>query len=137
MTTVCYTIRELSEEFDVTPRTLRFYEEKGLLSPARSGQNRIYDAADRTCLRLILRGKALGFTLEESAELISMYDPASDNGSQLQAVIDKIREKKARVLAQKAAIELLLQDLNEWERRSLRSLQTLMTTRKDPMENSS
>jgi len=134
MTTACYTIRELSEEFDVTPRTLRFYEEKGLLSPARDGQNRIYDAADRTCLRLILRGKALGFTLEESAELISMYDPASDNGTQLQAVIDKIREKKARVLEQKAAIELLLQDLDEWEQRSLKALNN---TLKDPMENPS
>jgi DNA-binding transcriptional MerR regulator len=127
MTTACYTIRELSEEFDVTPRTLRFYEEKGLLSPAR----------DRTCLRLILRGKALGFTLEESAELISMYDPASDNGTQLQAVIDKIREKKARVLQQKAAIELLLQDLDEWEQRSLKSLKALNNTRKAPMENPS
>ena len=137
MTTACYTIRELSEEFDVTPRTLRFYEEKGLLSPARDGQNRVYDAADRTCLRLILRGKALGFTLEESAELISMYDPASDNGTQLQAVIDKIREKKARVLEQKAAIELLLQDLDEWEQRSLKSLKALNNTRKAPMENPS
>jgi DNA-binding transcriptional MerR regulator len=137
MTTACYTIRELSEEFDVTPRTLRFYEEKGLLSPARDGQNRVYDAADRTCLRLILRGKALGFTLEESAELISMYDPASDNGTQLQAVIDKIREKKARVLQQKAAIELLLQDLDEWEQRSLKSLKALNNTRKAPMENPS
>ena len=83
-----HTIRELSKEFGVTPRTLRFYEEKGLLSPTRSGQNRIYSAADRTRLRLILRGKALGFTLEESAEIISMYDPSSSNERQLQAVID-------------------------------------------------
>lgn len=120
-----YTIRELSQEFGVTTRALRFYEEKGLLSPTRCGQNRIFSGADRTCLKLIIRGKALGFTLEESAELISMYDPASDNEHQLQALLDKIREKRERMETQKKEIELLLEDLKDWEKRSLKSLKSL------------
>ena len=82
-----YSIRELSQEFEVTTRTLRFYEEKGLLSPTRAGQNRIYSAADRTRLILILRGKKLGLSLEQSADLIAMYDPDSNNKKQLEALI--------------------------------------------------
>jgi len=116
-----FSIRDLAREFQVTPRTLRFYEEKGLLCPARSGQNRVYSAADRTRLRLILRGKRLGFTLEESADLILMYDPASTNEKQLQALIDKIREKKERLQQQKKDLELMIRDLKDWEQRSLSS----------------
>ena len=86
-----YSIRDLSRDFDVTTRTLRFYEEKGLLEPERLGQKRLYTAADRVRLKLILRGKRLGFSLDESAELIAMYDPESNNAPQLQALIDKIQ----------------------------------------------
>ena len=83
MTDKLMTIREMCDTFEVTARTLRFYEEKGLLHPAREGQNRIYSRAERTRWRLILRGKRLGLTLEESADLIGMYDPGSDNQQQL------------------------------------------------------
>ena len=117
-----YSIGQLSGEFDITPRTLRFYEEKGLLNPAREGQSRIYSAADRTRLRLILRGKRLGFTLEESADIIRMYDPGSSNKRQLQALIEKIREKKTRLEKQAQDLELMISDLKEWEKRSLRAL---------------
>ena len=103
-----YSIRDLAREFEITSRTLRFYEEKGLLSPARDGQNRIYSRADRTRLRLILRGKRLGLTLEESADLIGMYDPSSDNQTQLLAVIDKIRESRRRLERQKQDLEQML-----------------------------
>ena len=89
-----FSIGDLAREFDVTPRTLRFYEEKGLLNPARGGQSRVYGASDRTRLRLILRGKRLGLTLDESASLIMMYDPASNNEHQLEALIEKIRESR-------------------------------------------
>ena len=92
-----YSIRDLSRDFDVTTRTLRFYEEKGLLEPERLGQKRLYTAADRVRLKLILRGKRLGFSLEESAELIAMYDPESNNAPQLQALIDKIQAQRRRV----------------------------------------
>ena len=69
---VTYSISELASEFDVTTRTIRFYEEKGLLDPFREGTRRIYGPADRTKLRLILRGKRLGLSLDESAEIILM-----------------------------------------------------------------
>ena len=112
-----YTIQQLSKEFEITPRTLRFYEEKGMLKPQRNGQNRIYSVADRSRLRLILRGKRLGFTLQESQELIAMYQPQTSNQQQLQAVLEKIQEKKALLQAQLADIETMQQDLDVWEQR--------------------
>ena len=120
-----YSIRDLAKDFAVTTRALRFYEERGLLRPQRKGQSRIYSAADRVRLTLILRGKRLGFTLDESAELIAMYDPSGNNAGQLQALIDKIQEKQQRINAQKREIELMLSDLKEWELRSLKALTEL------------
>lgn len=113
-----YSIQELSKEFDITPRTLRFYEEKGLLAPLRNGQNRVYSSADHTRLILILRGKKLGLSLEQSAELISMYDPASNNRKQLEALIEKIQSRRAKLEAQKLELEQMIVDLEEWELRS-------------------
>jgi DNA-binding transcriptional MerR regulator len=113
-----YTIRELSQEFDVTPRTLRFYEERGLISPSRSGQNRIYSSADRARLVLILRGKTLGLSLEQSADLISMYNPDSNNKKQLEAVIEKIQSRRHQLEEQKQELERMIVDLEAWEQRS-------------------
>ena len=113
-----YSIRELSQEFDVTTRTLRFYEEKGLLSPARSGQNRTYSATDRARLILILRGKTLGLSLEQSADLIAMYDPASNNKKQLEALIEKIQSRRHQLQTQKQELERMIIDLEAWEERS-------------------
>ncbi len=117
-----YTIRELAEEFDVTTRTLRFYEEKGLLSPTRSGQTRVYDAADRTRLKLILRGKRLGLSLEESAQIILMYDPIGTNSKQILTLIDKIQDKRLQLEQQKKDLELTLLDLEAAEQRCVESL---------------
>ena len=113
-----YSIRELSQEFDVTTRTLRFYEEKGLLSPARSGQNRAYSTADRARLILILRGKTLGLSLTQSADLIAMYDPASNNKKQLETLIEKIQSRRHQLQAQKQELERMIIDLEAWEERS-------------------
>ncbi|MGV0036571.1 MAG: MerR family transcriptional regulator [Candidatus Azotimanducaceae bacterium WSBS_2022_MAG_OTU7] len=113
-----YSIRELSQEFDVTPRTLRFYEEKGLLSPTRSGQNRAYSAADRARLILILRGKTLGLSLDQSADLIAMYDPASNNKKQLEALIEKIQTRRHQLDVQKQELERMIVDLQAWEERT-------------------
>ena len=121
-----YSIRDLSQDFGVTTRTLRFYEEKGLLEPERRGRTRLYTAADRVRLKLILRGKQLGFTLDESAELIAMYDPDSNNVAQLQALIDKIREQRCRVEKQQQHIRLMLKDLKDWEQRSIKALRALV-----------
>ncbi|MBO78838.1 MAG: MerR family transcriptional regulator [Gammaproteobacteria bacterium] len=123
-----YSIRDLSRDFDVTTRTLRFYEEKGLLEPERLGQKRLYTAADRVRLKLILRGKRLGFSLDESAELIAMYDPESNNAPQLQALIDKIQAQRQRVEEQQRYIELMLKDLKDWERRSVKAFRALERT---------
>ena len=113
-----YSIRELSQEFDVTTRTLRFYEEKGLLSPSRSGQNRAYSAADRARLILILRGKTLGLSLTQSADLIAMYDPTSNNKKQLETLIEKIQSRRHQLQTQKQELERMIIDLEAWEERS-------------------
>ena len=118
-----YSIRELSQEFQVTTRTLRFYEEKGLLNPIRCGQNRIYSAADRTRLILVLRGKTLGLSLEESADLISMYDPASNNRKQLATLLAKIQARKQQLAIQQQELSQLIKDLDEWEERTHLALQ--------------
>ena len=119
-----YSISDLATEFDVTPRTLRFYEEKGLLEPTRSGQNRRYSGADRTRLILVLRGKTLGLSLQESAELIGMYDPSSNNKAQLSRLIEKIQARKTQLVAQKLELEQMIDDLDAWEQRSRKSMQS-------------
>ena len=113
-----YSIRDLSQEFDVTTRTLRFYEEKGLLTPVRNGQSRTYSAADRARLILILRGKTLGLSLEQSADLIAMYDPDSNNKKQLEALIEKIQSRRRQLEIQKQELERMIIDLEAWEERS-------------------
>lgn len=122
MSSRTYTIRDLSSEFDITTRTLRFYEEKGLLTPQREGQNRIFNAADRTRLKLILRGKRLGLTLEESRDIIEMYDPQTDNTKQLNALLEKIRDKQALLRQQQHDLEVMLLDLKDFEDRCLAAL---------------
>ncbi len=87
-------IAELAREFDVTTRTIRFYEDKGLLAPHREGQRRIYSPRDQVRLRLIMRGKRLGFSLDEIRELIDLYDADPTEVTQLRHFLDKIRERK-------------------------------------------
>ena len=128
--TKCYSIRELAEEFDITPRALRFYEEKGLLTPARSKQTRTYGSADRTRLRLILRGKRLGLTLEESSDIIRMYDPSAGNQQQIQTLINKIRDKREHLLEQQKDLELMLIDLDDAEERCTQAIQSAPQQRK-------
>ncbi|MGB5324639.1 MAG: MerR family DNA-binding transcriptional regulator [Pseudomonadales bacterium] len=117
-----YSISELSSEFDITTRSIRFYEEKGLLSPVREGQNRIFSAADRVKLKLILRGKRLGFSLEESREIIAMYKPAQGNLEQYQSLINKIREKRSQLEQQLGDIETMLVDLGDSEDKCLQAM---------------
>ena len=117
-----YTISELSQEFDVTTRAIRFYEDKGLLTPSRQGQKRIYSSADHTKLKLILRGKRLGLTLDESRDIIYMYHPGGNNTEQLKTLITKIRERKNYLEQQQRDIELMMLDLQESEERCLEAL---------------
>jgi len=117
-----YSISDLAAEFDVTTRTIRFYEEKGLLKPAREGNRRIYGPADRTRLRLILRGKRLGFSLNESAEIVLMYGSPGNNRRQLEKLIAGIREKRTELKRQQNDLKVMLQDLRDAEDKCLASL---------------
>ncbi len=120
-----YTISELAAEFDVTTRAIRFYEEKGLLTPRRSGQTRLYSAADRITLKLILRGKRLGLTLEESGDLIRMYEPGSSNRAQLERLIDRIQKRREDLAQQLEEIKITLSELTEAEQRAQDALDAL------------
>jgi DNA-binding transcriptional MerR regulator len=108
-----YTISELAQEFGVTTRTIRFYEEKGLVQPLRDGQKRLYSPADRVRVKLILRGKRIGMTLQQSVELIDMYDPARNNAQQLNSLISTVAERRATLVQQKKDIDEMLAGLDE------------------------
>ncbi|MCL6415283.1 MerR family DNA-binding transcriptional regulator [Aestuariirhabdus sp. Z084] len=123
-----YSISELAKEFDITTRTIRFYEDKGLLTPQRKGQTRVYSPADRTKLKLILRGKRLGFSLEESRDIIEMYSPGQNNEQQLKALINHVRSRKATLQQQLHDIELMMLDLQESEQRCIDALQEMGVT---------
>lgn len=125
-----YKISDLAKEFGVTTRTIRFYEEKGLLTPQRDGSRRIYSPADRTRLRLILRGKRLGLSLEESAEIIRMYGTPGNNRRQLETLLRRIRERREDLLRQQRDLQALLRELQEAEGHCQAALDTLATRRR-------
>ncbi len=127
-----YSISELSNEFRITPRTLRFYEEKDLLKPTRNGQVRIYSSSDRVRLELILRGKRLGFSLEESCDIINMYDPTSNNIEQLEKVIETVRLKIARLKQQQHDLRSMLKELNTWEKNYSTAIKALTSNSEQP-----
>ena len=110
-----YTITQLTQEFEVTTRTLRFYEAQGLLSPQRRGRQRLYTPADRTRLKLILRGKRLGFSLAEISEIIQMYGKAPGEAGQLQVMMQKIDARRAELQEKRRDIELTLKELDDVE----------------------
>jgi DNA-binding transcriptional MerR regulator len=106
-----FTIRDLAQEFDVTARTLRFYEEKGLLNPRRDGQDRIYSRRDRARLKYIVMGKCVGFSLEEIGEMLDLYDLGDRQVTQLRVTLGKIDERIARLDRQKAEIDRVVAEL--------------------------
>lgn len=110
-----YTITQLTQEFDITTRTLRFYEAQGLVSPTRRGRQRLYTPGDRTRVKLILRGKRLGFSLNEIREMIEMYGSAPGRSGQLRLLLDRIAARRAELLEKQRDIELTLLELDEVE----------------------
>lgn len=112
-----YTISELAKEFDVTTRTIRFYEDEGLLRPERRGQTRVYSSRDRVLLKLILRGKRLGFSLAECRELFDLYDPEHDNQAQYQLMLNKLVSRRAALDQQLRDIKLMQLELDAAETR--------------------
>lgn len=107
-----YTISELSQEFGVTTRTLRHYEDQGLVTPAREGVNRIYSHRDRVRLKLALRGKRLGFSLSELRELFRLYDLANDERRQLAEFAVKLERRRAQLEQQREDVEVMLNEIN-------------------------
>lgn len=112
-----YSIAELAEEFDVTARAIRFYEDMGLLEPARAGARRVYSQRDRTRLKLTLRGKRLGLALSEIKQLVDMYDSPADNAAQLNAFLRVLGEHRSQLEQQLEDIRITLEEIGQHEAR--------------------
>ena len=113
MTGKTYSISDLAREFGVTTRTIRFYEEKGLVAPLRQGQKRLFSGTDRVRIKLILRGRRIGMTLQECVDFIDMYDPEHNNAEQLQSLVEDVKGRRERLLQQKKDIDDMLAGLDE------------------------
>lgn len=111
---ITYSIADLSREFALTPRAIRYYEDQGLITPARAGVQRIYSKRDRTRLKLTLRGKRLGLSLAEIRELIDMYDSAPES-SQLARLLEVLARQRAKLQQQREDIEAVLGELDTFE----------------------
>ena len=116
---VTYTITELSHEFDITPRAIRFYEDMGLLTPSRDGRNRVYTVRDRTRLKLTLRGKRLGLSLQEIKQLVDMYESPSDTAQQLNAFLAILQNHREQLEQQLEDIQITLAEIHQHEERAL------------------
>lgn len=110
--TTTHTISDLAREFGVTTRTIRFYEDQGLITPARDGQRRVYGPRDRVRLKLIMRGKRLGFSLEEIGRMIDLYDEDPSEVRQLRLFLEKITERQQVLSRQQEDIAAILEELD-------------------------
>jgi DNA-binding transcriptional MerR regulator len=116
------TVNEVAEELGVTPRALRFYEEKGLVVPLRAGNTRVYTRRDRGRLMLVLRGKRLGFSLAEIKEYLDLYNVDRGNVRQLRLLLTKVRERRALLAEQRKALDAATSELDDIERQVLQAL---------------
>jgi DNA-binding transcriptional MerR regulator len=123
-----YSISELAKEFDITTRSIRFYEDQGLITPLRQGQTRIYSKRDRVRLKLILRGKRLGFSLSETGQLFELYDADKSSVTQLTIMLKLIEQKKVELHQQMDDIKVVLMELVTVEKRCRETLTDAKTT---------
>ena len=121
-----FTIRDAVREFGLTARTLRFYEEKGLLRPRRTGQERLYTRRDRARLKYILMGKSVGFSLEEIREMLDLYDPGDRQVTQLDNTLGKVRHRLARLETQKLDLDRAIAELTH----AARMIEGMIATRR-------
>lgn len=118
-----YSISQLSREFGITPRTLRFYETHGILSPKRQGTTRIYSERDRVRLTLALRGRRVGLSLEEITQIIDMYDPTQpDDPRQTVFLLEKLRQHRSELINKINDINETLKQIDEIEERTMATL---------------
>lgn len=120
-----WSISELAREFDTTLRTIRFYEDQGLISPERRGQTRVFHPRDRVRLQLILRGKRLGFSLAEIATVVDMYDASPGERGQLEFLINDIQHRRVALVEKQRDLAELLAELDDLEARCRADLQRL------------
>lgn len=120
--TTTYSISDLARELDVTPRAIRFYEEQDMLSPERRGQERVFSPKDLVALKLILRGKRIGFSLTECKELIELYDPSHGNRKQLDTFMNKITGRRAQLQQHLLDIQQMQLELDTAEERCLAAM---------------
>ena len=110
-----FTISDLAQEFDVTLRTIRFYEEQGLIEPQRDGRQRLFNRRDRARLKLILRGKRIGLSLAEIREIIDLYQLARDEASQSQKLLDLLQSRRRQLESQRHDIDAVLDEIGALE----------------------
>jgi DNA-binding transcriptional MerR regulator len=108
-----YTVTELAKELGMTARAIRFYEDKGLITPRRAGTTRVYAARDRARMILILRGKRLGFSLSTIKEYLDLYDTDVTQHAQLRLLVASIRKRREQLLSQRRAIDEALSELDD------------------------
>lgn len=130
MTITTFSIGELSKHFDITPRSIRFYEEQDLLAPERQGQSRIYHVKDKVRLKLILRGKRLGFSLAEIRRLFTLYDTNQNSEAQLETMLELTKTKRAVLEQQLNDIQMLMNELDEVESRCQEELNDIQRGKK-------
>jgi DNA-binding transcriptional MerR regulator len=130
--TPTWSIAELAAEYDVTLRTIRFYEDRGLLTPERRGTARVYHPRDKVRLGLILRGKRLGFSLEQIATIVDMYDAEPGEEGQLVYLLGQIGHRRAELEQRRRDIDETLLELDEVERRCQADLEKLRTRTRTP-----
>jgi DNA-binding transcriptional MerR regulator len=117
-----YSISELAQEFGITTRTIRYYEDQGLISPERNGLSRIFSNRDRVRLKLALRGKRLGFSLSEIRELFELYDVSRDERRQLEAFLGKLERRRTMLEQQREDIEIMLNEISFFSDQCRRAL---------------
>lgn len=117
-----FSISELAQEFALTTRAIRFYEDEGLLAPTRSGRTRVYGPRERTRLKLILRGKRLGLSLVEIREILDLYDTNTDEAPQLRKFLETLANRRALLLQQREDIDVVLAEVDGLVRQTRRML---------------
>ena len=122
MTGGFWTVTQLADELGITPRTVRFYEDKGLVAPERAGTTRVYTARDRARMILILRGKRLGFSLRDIRDFLDLYDHDPAHAEQRRALLGAVRRRIADLEEQAAALALSLDELREIETQTEQAL---------------
>jgi DNA-binding transcriptional MerR regulator len=120
-----WTIAQIAEEFGVTHRTVRHYEEQGLISPERRGTQRVFHPRDRVRLALVLRGRRLGFALDEIRRIVDMYDQTPGEAGQLEYLLEQIAGRRAELEQRRADIDQTLTELDDVEARCRRDLRRL------------